>query len=132
MKETKHDILILDDYDGVRVSMVDYFEDRGWSPLAASNAEEALELMKTHQPAAALVDIRLGTMTGDVFIRKAHGQSPYTVFVICTGSPDFELPPDLIALPQVFNNIFVKPIKLSVLEEEIQKLITSDKEWSDE
>ena len=132
MKEANRDILILDDNDGVRVSMVDYFEDRGWSPLAASNAKEALELLKTHRPAAALVDIRLGAMTGDAFIRKAHGQSPYTVFVICTGSPDFELPPDLITLPQVSGNYFVKPVKLSVLEEEIQKLITSNKEWSDD
>ena len=132
MKEAKPDILVLDDNNDVRASMVDYFEDRGWFTLAAANAEEALELLKTHKPAAALVDIRLGTMTDDAFIHKGHGQSPNTVFVICTGSPDFEMPPDLIALPQVFDNCFVKPVKLYVLEKEIKRLITSNKERSDD
>ena len=43
-------ILILDDEQAVRQSLVDYFEDILWNTVQAESAEEALELLKQEKP----------------------------------------------------------------------------------
>ena len=133
MNDVLFKILIVDDDDAIRESFMDYFEDRGWAPTNASSAEEALELLKTKQFESAVVDIRLGIMNGDVFIRKAHDQAEDMLFVICTGSPDYKIPSDLMALPQVSGTIFYKPmVELGALLTEVRRKIASGRKSSDD
>ena len=47
-------LLVLDDEHIVRQSFVDYFEDRSWHVVQAETAEQALTMLETVQPAAAL------------------------------------------------------------------------------
>ena len=95
MPESTQKVLILDDDAAVRHSLFDYFEDLLWHPIPFADAESALASLAEIRPQAAVVDIRLGGMSGDVFIRKAHQQCPKMVFIICTGSPDFRLTGDV-------------------------------------
>ncbi|MCB1760060.1 MAG: response regulator [Gammaproteobacteria bacterium] len=117
-------ILVLDDEPIVRQSLVDYFEDRAWDPLEADSGEAALLLLENGQPDAAIVDIRLPGMDGNEFIRSACRRYPRMVFLICTGSPEFTVPQDLQAEPNVCNEIFRKPVDdLARLESETLRLI---------
>jgi len=81
-------------------------------------------LLETESPTAALVDIRLPGMDGNDFIRKACLLRPRMVFVICTGSPEYLVPPDLSGLSRVSSQLFKKPVTgLGDLENEILGLM---------
>lgn len=119
-------ILILDDDQAVRESFVDYFEDCLWQTIQAGSAEEALKILEIESPLAALVDIRLPGMDGNEFIRKASRQKPEMAFVVCTGSPEYVVPPDLLELPCVSSRLFKKPVTgLIDLENELIRIIDS-------
>ena len=117
-------ILILDDERIVRDSFADYFEDRLWRPIQAESGEQALELLENESPAAAVVDVRLGGMDGNAFIREARVKKPGMAFVICTGSPEYKVPHDFLGLTQVSNRLFKKPvISMADMEKEILRVI---------
>ena len=105
----KRKILIIDDEKSIRQSFFDYFEDREWQPYEAESGERGLEIMEKIKPQYALVDIRLGGMNGDVFIKKAHLINPGTFFIICTGSPEYHTVSDLSRISQLSKRIFLKP-----------------------
>ena len=117
-------ILILDDEQAVRNSFADYFEDGQWRPIHAESAEEALELLESESPDAVVVDVRLPGIDGNDFIRKVYWRNPKTAFIICTGSPEFCVPPDLQVLPRVSNHLFKKPVaRMADLEEAVLRII---------
>ena len=116
-------ILILDDELVVRQSLADHFEDRFWRPVQAASSEEALELLEKEQPVAAIVDIRLPGKDGSTFIREALKRNVRMVFVICTGSPEYVLAPDLLNETRVSKSLFRKPVTdLGELEEAVLML----------
>ncbi len=122
-------ILILDDEQIVRDSFSDYFEDRLWRPIQAKSAEQALELLESESPAAVVVDVRLSGIDGDAFIRAARVKKPEMAFVICTGSPTYNVPDDFLELTQVSNCLFRKPvIVMADMEEDILRVIERIKE----
>ena len=126
MSKFPQSVLIVDDEESIRQSFVDYFEDRLWRTLQGESGEQALELLGTESPDGAIVDIRLGGMDGNAFIRAAHGKKPNMVFVICTGSPLYIVPDDLLSLPSVSKHLFKKPVSdITEMETELLRLIAS-------
>ena len=110
-------VLILDDDDAVRDSLMAFFEDRGWRVLPAASGEEALKIMESETPDGALVDIRLPGMDGNEFIRRARRRCSCLAYVIITGSPEYQLPEDVLAMSRVSEKVFAKPvIKLDRIE----------------
>jgi len=125
MEDMNRTILIVDDEASVRQSFYDYFEDRLWRPLEAKSGEQALKILEKELPHGVIVDIRMGGMDGNTFIREAVLKKPKTAFVICTGSPEYDIPADLVKLPGVSNHIFKKPVTDMIkLEEDLLRLIT--------
>ncbi len=125
MAETNRTILIVDDEPSVRQSFYDFFEDRLWRPLQAESGEEALDILEKESPRCVIVDIRMGGMDGNAFIREAVLKKPETAFVICTGSPEYDIPADILKLPGVSNHIFKKPVtRLDQLEGALLRLIS--------
>ena len=123
----KKTVLIIDDEKSIRQSFADWFEDRQWTPFEAESGERALEILKAESLDCAIVDIRMGGMTGDDFIREASRKKPDMVFVVCTGSPEYNLPDDLLALPRVSAKIFKKPVtQFDELEETLLRLIVKN------
>ena len=121
----KKKILIVDDEPHIRQSFSDFFEDREWRVYTADSGEAALELLKTRTCSVALVDIRMCGMDGESFIRKASERYSAMFFIVCTGSPEFEISEDLIQLPCVADRVFGKPVTdLNELEETINKLLS--------
>lgn len=119
-------ILILDDEDAIRQSLVDFFEDNLWNPISVNSAEDALEILNQSlsNPIAAIIDIRLPGMNGAEFVRTIHQQGVKMVCVFCTGSPEFRIPADLESIPAISNRLFKKPIaNLSELKQEIENTL---------
>jgi len=110
MKQIKKSILIVDDEIYIRQSFIDYFEDRDWLVFDAKSGEAALELLKNQACSAAIVDIRMTGMDGETFIRNASKKYPDMVFVICTGSPEYETSEDICRLSNVADQVFGKPV----------------------
>lgn len=126
--ETQPTILIVDDEHYVRQSFCDYFEDRCWEIFSASSGEAALELLKDQACSAAIVDIRMGGMDGETFIRHAYENHPKMVFVICTGSPEYEASQDVLQKPFVSEKVFSKPVTdIENLEKTIVRLLEKNK-----
>ncbi|MGD9686629.1 MAG: response regulator [Desulfobacter sp.] len=120
MEQIKKSILIVDDEIYIRQSFIDYFEDRDWLVFDAESCEAALEMLKTQVCSAAIVDIRMTGMNGETFIKNASKTYPDMVFIICTGSPEYEKSEDIIQLSNVADQVFGKPmICIDKLEETI-------------
>lgn len=123
MNTSKKSILILDDEPFVRDSLVDYFEDCLWTVFCSGLEDEALDIIKNNKIDCAIVDIRMAGIGGDQFIREANKLSDKIGFVVCTGSPEYEIPSDLTALSNVSKIIFSKPVtELDKLEQELLTL----------
>ena len=119
-------ILILDDEQAVRQSFLDYFEDHLWQTIQAESAEDALMMLQDERPQAAIVDVRLPGMDGIEFIRQLCNRELVIACVICTGSPEFDLPADFHDLAIVSNIIFKKPVSdLAELENEVSSVLAA-------
>lgn len=124
MGNSKRTVLILDDEPFVRDSLVDYFEDCLWNVLCSGQEDEALEMLRNNKVDCAVVDIRMAGIGGDQFIREANKVRGNIGFVVCTGSPEYDIPEDLAVLPNVSKVIFNKPVtELDRLEKELLKVI---------
>jgi DNA-binding NtrC family response regulator len=124
MSSMRKTVLIVDDEVYIRQSFFDYFEDRLWLPVVAQSGEEALSILDKESPHCAIVDIRMGNMDGNAFIREAHRKRPQMAFVICTGSPEYKIPDDVRKLPGVSECVFTKPVMdITALEAELLYLI---------
>ncbi len=119
-------LLILDDERVVRQSFADYFEDNSWNVVQAETAEQALEILETEQPCAALVDIRLPGIDGNMFIREALEQNINMAFIICSGSPSYCVPVDLKEHTNVSDTFFRKPVEnFEELEQDVRQAIAA-------
>ncbi|MHC4874539.1 MAG: response regulator [Planctomycetota bacterium] len=124
MENHKKKILILDDDEPVRESLICYFEDHGWEIVSFESGEEALEFLKDGCSSAAVVDIRLPKMDGNAFIKEAKKICPDIACAICTGFPEYHIPEEIKSLPGVSRTVFTKPLKsLAALEAELMLLM---------
>ena len=120
-------VLFVDDEINIRQSFADYFEDNLWETLQAETGEQALEILKTEAPQGAVVDIRMGGMDGNTFIRTAYHANPHLNFIICTGSPEYDVPPDLKKWARVSDTLFRKPVTdMAELEKTLSLLIQAN------
>ena len=126
MNESKKTVLLVDDEIFIRQSFADYFEDQLWQVLQAESGEQALEILEKESPDGAIVDIRMQGMDGDDFIRAAYIKKPNMAFVVCTGSPEYDVPADLLKQSGVSNHLFKKPVTdMAAIEKELFQLITT-------
>lgn len=127
MNKNKPILLILDDDDAIRESLIDFFDDRGWLVIGAPTAEVALELIDEYKPNCALVDIRLPGMDGIDFLRIINQKQLTLSCIICTGSPEYSPPTDVLNFPQVSKRVFAKPITdLTLLEQALKTQLNHD------
>ena len=114
-------ILIVDDEETIRRSLVAYLEDEGFKIIATESGEEGLKILSKETIDVVIVDIRLAGIDGTAFIEQAHQMLPHIVFLICTGSVEFKLPEGLKNIGIKNEHIFRKPVTdLSALTEAIK------------
>ena len=102
-------VLIIDDEPSIRDSLAAYLDDCGFIITATGTAEDALNIIQNKQFDAAIVDIRLPGLDGNTFITEAYKLYPEMLFLIHTGSVDYQLNQSLIDIGITTEQIFHKP-----------------------
>lgn len=78
-------LLVVDDDDAFRESLMLEFEDRGYSVVGASDHRSALAAAATHRPHFAVVDLKLGGERGLEVVRDLMARNPDLCSVVLTG-----------------------------------------------
>lgn len=77
-------ILICDDEEGVRESLKHMLSDE-YTLTYATNGEEAVEQVKAHAPAVAILDVKMPKMNGLEALRQIKALTPQTAVLMITG-----------------------------------------------
>lgn len=79
-------LLIIEDDDAFARTLGRSFERRGYKVLQAPGLDEAAELLKTHSPGYAVVDLKLkGNSSGLACVQMLHQHDPEMLIVVLTG-----------------------------------------------
>lgn len=109
-------ILLVDDEELLLRSLALYFEDEGYEVYTALSGEDALALLRRKNIDVCVVDMRLPGINGNEVIRGANKEKLLNKFVIHTGSSDYQVPEDILAMGIGPEQVFLKPLAdLSVL-----------------
>lgn len=117
-------ILIVDDEASIRESLAEFLRDFNMEVVTSENAEEALGLLATGTKYDLLLaDLRLPGMSGDQMILQAHLVQPNLRYLIHTGSLDYRLSSELLAIGLTSDQIMLKPLTdLTSLIDKIEEL----------
>ena len=116
-------VLVVDDEPSIRESLAEFLRDFGMEVSTSINAEEALDLLGKNQFDVLIADLRLPGITGDAMIPKANRLQPDLRYLIHTGSIDYRLSSELIALGLTHEHIILKPLSdLTSLVDKIEVL----------
>lgn len=120
-------ILVVDDELFILDSLTGFLEDYEFDVTRAESAEEALEVVSQKRFEAAIIDLRLPGMSGDILIQHMHKKHPQMRFVIHTGSVGYVLSEDLKSIGMKTDHVFFKPMPdLSILVETIISLVKEE------
>jgi two-component system response regulator RegA len=81
----KKTVLIVDDDDRLRSTLVRAFQRRDWDAFAASNGEEAILLAEECGPDLAIVDLRMPGESGLTIVRELRALDSTTFILVLTG-----------------------------------------------
>jgi len=84
--EAERLLLIIEDDDAFARTLGRSFERRGYKVLHAPGLDEATELLQTHSPGYAVVDLKLkGNSSGLACVQMLHQHDPDMLIVVLTG-----------------------------------------------
>ena len=113
-------VLVVDDEEMIRVNLECFLEDENYEVIAAGSGEEALELLKQHEPIFGIIDMRLPGIDGNTVILEAHKIYPNMRFIIHTGSSEYTIPEALAEIGLTSDHIVLKPLSdMSILTKSI-------------
>ena len=87
----KKTVLIVDDEAGIRESMAGLFEDEGYSVIAASSGEEAIERAAEKSPDIVFLDVWLPEMDGLEALARLKELRPKVPVVMMSGHGNIEV-----------------------------------------
>ena len=124
MKKTK--ILIIDDYDVLRKTIVMYLTDLGYQCIEAENGKIGLAHIKEYQPDIILCDLRMPVLDGFGVLRNISSIIKTIPFIVISGDGDIA---DVIKAHQMGAwDYVIKPIKdFSILNLAIEKVTNKAK-----
>lgn len=80
VRETSPVVLVVEDDSAVRQPLVKFLQMRQYTVVTAETADEGLDAIKTHKPAAAIVDLRLRRGSGREVVVSAPPEIPVIIF----------------------------------------------------
>jgi len=63
-------VLVVDDHDGLRSALCDALRGEGYDAIEARDGPAALELLRSSDPAVAIVDVRMPEMDGFTLLAR--------------------------------------------------------------
>ncbi|MFO8061135.1 MAG: response regulator transcription factor [Bacillota bacterium] len=105
-------ILVVEDEENIRYSLVSALRREGYRTLEAESGEEALDLAKTYSPDMVLLDLMLPDISGLDVCRLLRRESDVPVVIVTARDAE----PDIIGgLEMGADDYVTKPFSLSVL-----------------
>ena len=83
-------ILVVDDDESIRKTLVTILEEKGYVVDTAKNGKEAIERSKTRFYNLLLIDIRLPDMEGTKLLTTLKDTTPRIIKIIMTGYPSLQ------------------------------------------
>jgi CheY-like chemotaxis protein len=122
---TPEPVLVVDDDDDVRESLMDFLRDYGYEPVGASDGRDALEKLTTAaiQPCVIILDLMMPIMDGRAFREKQLGSPELARIPVVVISAYKDVAEVLVELG--VDNHFPKPLNLNALLKTIKKLCPS-------
>jgi DNA-binding response OmpR family regulator len=121
-KESSRLVLVVEDDVSVRRPLVKFLEMHGFSVATAETAEEGVEALKTQQPMAAVVDLRLRLGSGRDVVAAAPSDIPILIF---SGVPSESAELERLR-PRT--RLIEKPYSLVLLVETLEEMIREPKQ----
>ncbi len=112
-------LLIVDDDDQIRQTLVRRFQRQGMSVTEARSGEEALSLLPRQSFDVALLDLNLPGMSGVEFLEKLKAEQPEAEALLLTAHASIETA--ILAMKRGAYDYLAKPFHLPELEIHIQK-----------
>ncbi len=100
-------VLVVDDDEAVRQSLVDVLATSGVRAMGASSAEEALALEELHHPAVVVCDFRLPDASGIDLARELKARDPEIPVLLLTGYASLD---SAVAAVGQLDAYLVKPV----------------------
>jgi DNA-binding response OmpR family regulator len=110
MKDTIHNILVVDDEPSICKSISRYLGDFNFHVQTVADGKGGLQCIEKTNFDVMIVDLRLPDMPGEEFIKKVYKTNQHIKIFIFTGSLDYALPQDLIEMGLKQENIFYKTL----------------------
>jgi two-component system, response regulator RegA len=86
MDDAERELLVVEDDDAFARTLQRSFERRGYTVLRAADIGQAQEIVAAHEPAYAVVDLKLaGGASGLACVQMLHEHDPEMVIVVLTG-----------------------------------------------
>jgi CheY-like chemotaxis protein len=112
-------ILVVDDESIILDMLDDAFSKVGYSVYLASNAEEALEILKQESIPLMFIDLDLGSINGFELCKNIRKDNPEAFIYALTGYTGFYKPQEFVEAD--FDGILNKPISLKDLYQTVKE-----------
>ena len=106
-------VLVIDDDDTVRASVVEFFATLGYTARSASTAAHGRQLAAEHAPDVVLLDLHLPDASGLDALDALRADDPEVGVVILTGFADVRIA--VTAIQHGAADVLEKPVDLQVL-----------------
>jgi len=83
--ETERLLVVVEDDASFSRTLKRSFERRGYKVITAANHDELVELLKTHSPGYAVVDLKLAGVSGLSCVETLHAHDEAMLIVVLTG-----------------------------------------------
>ncbi|HRC75280.1 MAG TPA: response regulator, partial [Kouleothrix sp.] len=81
-------ILVIDDDDAIRLTVVDVLESEGYSVATATNGADGLHVLEQVHPALVLLDMRMPILDGWGFAKALRERGAKVPIVVVTAAHD--------------------------------------------
>lgn len=113
-------ILIADDNEDITDILSAYAEKEGFTPVVASDGEEAFRLFEKHNPAVVLLDVMMPKEDGYEVCRKIRCRSNVPIILITARGEDFER---IMGLDIGADDYIVKPFSPSEVMARVRAIL---------
>lgn len=117
-------ILIVEDNDFVRMQVVSYLTEAGYTVTEAVNGANGLKMI-SNDLALIILDVRMAPVDGFEFIKAVRGRNPTLPLILVTGDQN----PDLLNEASKWNvsAVLMKPVQRDRLISMAERAITKVK-----
>jgi len=118
---SKKKVLFVDDEESILEIAVDYFEQKGYSVVTATNGLEAIDILEKEKVDCCFTDINMPHMDGLMLAEHIHELDNTLPVIVMTGYPSLEN--TIRTLKNGVVDFLIKPINLNQMEVCVRRVL---------